>query len=49
MKILAFATRLKMKAYRGWQAHKRVREELLKKVQDRGSWYRVTLDGYIEY
>ena len=36
------------KVDRGLQAHKRVRDELLKKVQDRGSWYPVILDGYIE-
>ena len=33
MKILTFATRLKMKAYRGWQAHRLVREELLKRFR----------------
>ena len=48
MKILTFATRLMMKSYRGWKTHRWVQEELLKKVQDRGSWYPVTLDGYIE-
>ena len=44
MKILTFATRLKMKSYRGWQAHRWVWEEILKKDQDRGY-----IDGYIEY
>ena len=48
MKILTFATRLKMKAYRGRQARGWVQEELFNKVQDRGSWYAMTLDGYIE-
>ena len=48
MEILTFATRLKMKAYRGRQAHRWVQEELLNKVQDRGYWCPVTLYGYIE-
>ena len=46
MKILTFATRLKMKSCRGWQAHRWVQQQIF---QDRGSWYPVTLNGYIEY
>ena len=48
MKILTFATRLKMKAYRGRQAHRWVQKEIFNKVQERGSWYPVTSNGYIE-
>ena len=31
MKILTFATRLKMKSYRGWKYHRWVQEEILKR------------------
>ena len=31
MNILTFATRLKMKSYRGWQAYRWVQEEILKR------------------
>ena len=48
MKILTFDTRLKMEPYRGRQDHRWAQEELLNKVQDRGSWYPLTLDVYIE-
>ena len=48
MNILTFATRLKMETYRRQQAHRCVQEEFLDKVQDKGSLYLVTLDGYIE-
>ena len=52
MKILTFATRLKMKAYIGQKAHRWVQEEIFNKVQDIGSLYPIKLrddiDGYIE-
>ena len=37
-----------MEAYRRQQAHKLVQEEIFKKFQDKGSWYLVIRDGYIE-
>ena len=49
MNILTFATMLNIETYRRQQAQKWVQEELLNKVQDKGSWYLVILDGYIEY
>ena len=49
MNILTFATKLNMDSYREQQDHRWVQEEIFNKVQDRGSWYPMTLDGYIEY
>ena len=50
MEISTFVTRSKIEACRGRETHRWVQDELSTKVQDRGSWYPMTLkndiDGY---